>query len=367
MQVPLLDLTTQYNQLREELLAAVTRVLDSQKCVNGPAIAQFEREVADHCRAADAVAVASGTDALLCSLMALGLKEGDQVITTPFTFFATVGSIWRTGAKPVFVDIDPQTFNLDPDQIADAITDRTRAIMPVHLFGQMAAMDPIVAIAKKHDLAVVEDAAQSIGATYHNHPAGTLGTCGCLSFFPSKNLGGLGDGGMIVTQDPALAEQCRILRAHGSKARYYHHVVGGNFRMDTVNAAYLSVKLKHLDAWSQARRNNAAAYDAHFAHVEAVTTPRIAAENVSIYNQYVIRVDRRDQLQNYLAEHNIGTAIYYPLCLHEQDCFKDLGYQRGDFPHAEQAAKEVLALPIYPELNQAQIDYVAQTVKQFYQ
>lgn len=239
--------------------------------------------------------------------------------------------------------------------------------MPVHLFGQMAAMDPIVAIAKKHDLAVVEDAAQSIGATYHNHPAGTLGTCGCLSFFPSKNLGGLGDGGMIVTQDPALAEQCRILRAHGSKARYYHHVVGGNFRMDTVNAAYLSVKLKHLDAWSQARRNNAAAYDAHFAHVEAVTTPRIAAENVSIYNQYVIRVDRRDQLQNYLAEHNIGTAIYYPLCLHEQDCFKDLGYQRGDFPHAEQAAKEVLALPIYPELNQAQIDYVAQTVKQFYQ
>jgi dTDP-4-amino-4,6-dideoxygalactose transaminase len=366
MQVPLLDLTAQYQQLRDELLQAVTDVLDTQQCINGPAIATFEQQAAAYCGCDHAIAVSSGTDALLCSLMALGIGEGDEVITTPFTFFATAGSIWRTGATPVFVDIDPATLNIDAGQIATAITDRTRAILPVHLFGQAADMDPILELAREHELAVIEDAAQAIGATYQGQPAGTIGTAGCFSFFPSKNLGGLGDGGMIVTNDQAFADRCRILRNHGDSPKYYHHLVGGNFRMDTIQAAYLSVKLRHLDRWTNARQQHAARYNQQIANCDHVTTPTIAEGNTSIYNQYVIHAASRDALQTHLRNNGVGSAIYYPLALHEQPCFASLNYQRGHFPEAERAADEVLALPVYPELTDAQIDHVAATIRNFY-
>jgi dTDP-4-amino-4,6-dideoxygalactose transaminase len=364
--VPLLDLRAQYEQLRDELLQAVTEVLDSQQCVNGPAIADFEARAAEYCGTAHAVAVSSGTDALLCSLMALEIGAGDEVIAPAFTFFATAGSIHRCGATPVFADVDPTTFNITPEAIEAAITDRTRAIMPVHLFGQMAPMASIRAIADRHNLAIVEDAAQAIGATQHGQAAGTAGALGCFSFFPTKNLGGLGDGGLIVTDDQALAERCRSLRNHGQSRRYYHDHVGGNFRMDTIQAAYLSVKLAHLDRWSEARRANAAHYGAKLRSVEGIACPSVAEGNVSIFNQYVIRAADRDALKQYLADHQIGSAVYYPLPLHQQPCFASLGYQPGDFPQAERAAKEVLALPIFPELTRQQLDHVAETICSFY-
>ncbi len=365
MNVPLLDLQAQFATIRDEIMPAIEAVMASQSFILGPEVKELEAAVADYTGCAAAVGVSSGTDALLCSLMTLGIAPGDEVVTTPYTFFATAGCIWRTGAKPVFVDIEPDTFNIDAGKIGPALTARTKAIMPVHLFGQMADMDEVMAVARKHDLGVIEDAAQAIGATCRGRRAGSIGTVGCFSFFPSKNLGGLGDGGMVVTQDAELADRLTQCRNHGSKPKYYHKWVGGNFRLDTLQAAGLLIKLRHLEEWSAGRRANAARYDGLFAGFEPVRTPIVADGNVSIYNQYVIRAPRRDGLQAFLKENGVGTAIYYPLSLHQQECFASLGYRKGDFPHSEAAAAETLALPIYPELTDPQIDYVAEKVKQF--
>jgi dTDP-4-amino-4,6-dideoxygalactose transaminase len=366
MQVPLLDLKAQYATLRDEMRAAIDAVMESQYFINGPAVGQLEQAVAAYSGAKAAVGVSSGTDALIAALMSLEIGEGDEVVTTPYTFFATAGSIWRVGAKPVFVDIEPDTFNIDAAKIEVVITGRTKAIMPVHLFGAMADMDPIMAIARKHGLYVVEDAAQAIGAQYKGRKAGSVGTAGCFSFFPSKNLGGLGDGGMIVTQDAGLADRMAQCRNHGMKPQYFHKWVGGNFRLDTLQAAGLLVKLPHLDAWSAKRRANAKRYDELLAGIDEVTTPTVRDFNVSIYNQYCIRVPRRDALQQHLKDAAIGTAIYYPLSLHQQKCFATLGYRQGDFPESEAAAAESLALPIYPELTDEQLCHVAGKIKAFF-
>jgi dTDP-4-amino-4,6-dideoxygalactose transaminase len=296
--------------------------------------------------------------------MSLDIGVGDEVITTPFTFFSTVGCIVRAGAKPVFVDIDPRTFNINAELIESAVTKKTKAIMPVHLFGQMADMDPIMEIANKHNLAVIEDAAQSITSTYKGRKAGSIGTVGCFSFFPSKNLGGIGDGGMIVTNDEQLYDQLIIMRDHGQKPQYYYKYVGGNFRLDPIQAAALLVKLPHLDEWSQARRCNADYYNKKFAETR-VKTPYVSPDYVSIYNQYVIRIPKRDEVTDHLKKNNIGFGIYYPLPMHLQECFAHLGYKEGDLPKSEKAAKEVLALPIYPELTDEMKDYVADTILAF--
>lgn len=365
MNVPLLDLKAQYAPIREQILKAMTEVLDSCHFINGPQVAQLEEAVAKYSECKAACGVSSGTDALLCALMTLGIGSGDEVITTPYTFFATAGSIWRAGAKPVFVDIDLETYNIDASKIEAAVTKKTKAIMPVHLFGQMADMDEIMAVAKKHKLSVIEDAAQSIGSLYKGRKSGSIGTVGCFSFFPSKNLGTLGDGGMIVTQDEALGERLRQCRNHGSKPKYYHKWVGGNFRLDTIHAAALLVKLPYLDRWSEMRRANAAKYNAHFADCPAVKTPVIRDYNKTIFNQYVIRVKKRNELQAFLKEQGIGTEVYYPVSMHEQECFAALGYKKGDFPMSEKAEAETLALPIYSELTDEQIAYVAGKVKEF--
>ena len=379
MHVPMLDLRAQYSALRDEILPAIAGVLDGQAVCNGPACQQLEREVADYCRVDHAVAVSSGTDALLVALMALGIGCGDEVITSPFTFFATAGSLVRLGVKPVFADIDPRTFNLAPGprNIQDKITDRTRAIMPVHLFGQMADMDPIEAIARKHGLHVIEDAAQAIGATYKGRRAGERSAATALSFYPTKNLGGCGDAGMVLTSDAELADRMRIFRNHGADPvdRYLHHEVGGNFRMDSVNAAYLSVKLRHLDAWHEARRDHACLYDDLLGDLlgdlpgEGLRTPVIGEGCESIYNQYVVRISggRRDALQLHLQARGVSTAVYYPLSLHEQPCFASLGYRRGDFPESERAATEVLALPVSPELTEAQQVHVVNAIREFFE
>jgi len=366
MDVPLLDLTGQYAAFKDELLAAVAAVIDSQKFINGPPVRELEALVADYCQCAAAVGVSSGTDALLCSLMALGIGAGDEVITSPYTFFATAGVITRTGARPVFVDIQPDTFNIDPAKIPAAVTDRTRAVIPVHLFGQTADMDPILTLAAERGLAVIEDAAQAIGAVYKGRKAGSMGTTGCLSFYPTKNLGALGDGGMIVTNDAQLADRLACGRDHGQHPRYYYSWVGGNFRLDSIQAACLAVKFRHLEGWSARRRRNAARYDELLAGCDAVITPVVREGNVSIFNQYVIRTSRRDELMDHLKAHNIGCGIYYPLSLHLQECFQDLGYVQGDFPQSERASAESLALPIYPELTDEQIVFVAETVKGFF-
>ncbi len=366
MQVPLLDLKAQYATLREEMRKAVDAVMESQYFINGPAVKELEQAVAAYSGAKAAVGVSSGTDALIATLMSLEIGNGDEVVTTPYTFFATAGSIWRVGAKPVFVDIEPDTFNIDAAKIDSVITGRTKAIMPVHLFGAMADMDPIMAIAKKHGLYVVEDAAQAIGAQYKGRKAGAIGAAGCFSFFPSKNLGGLGDGGMVVTQDAALADRVAQCRNHGMKPQYFHKWVGGNFRLDTLQAAGLLVKLPHLDDWSAKRRANAQRYDELLAGIDEVTTPTVRDFNVSIYNQYCIRVPQRDALQQHLKNAGVGTAIYYPLSLHQQECFATLGYRKGDFPASEAAAAESLALPIYPELTDEQLCHVAGQIKAFF-
>ena len=361
MKVPLLDLKAQHNSIRERVLAAVTEVLDSQVCIGGSKVAELEREIAAASGCQYAVGVSSGTDALLCTLMALGIGAGDEVITTPFTFFATAGSIARTGATPVFVDIDPRTYNIDPRLIESALTRRTKAILPVHLFGQMCDMDPIMAIARDHGLYVIEDAAQSITATYKGRKAGSIGTAGCFSFFPSKNLGGAGDGGMVVTNDPDLYERLLLTRNHGAKPKYYHARIGGNFRLDPVQAAVLLVKLPYLNGWSEARRRNARYYDSRFA-ATAIGVPFVHDECVSVFNQYVVRIEERDAAAAGLKAAGVSTEIYYPLPLHLQECFASIVKPGLSLPEAEEAAKHVLALPIYPELTIEMLDHVAGTL-----
>jgi dTDP-4-amino-4,6-dideoxygalactose transaminase len=374
--VPLLDLKAQYARIRRDIVPVLEEVVESQHFILGPKVEEFERNAAAYSGAAFGVGVSSGTDALLVSLMALGIEAGDEVITAPFTFFATAGTIHRLGARPVFVDIDPLTFNIDPGRIGKAVTKRTKAIMPVHLFGQCADMDPILETARRHGLPVVEDAAQSIGAEYRGRRAGSMGELGCFSFFPSKNLGAFGDAGMVLTGDKAVADKLKALRMHGEAVRYYHKTVGGNFRIDALQAAVLDVKLRFLDDWSAGRRANAADYDRRFAEAGLVgrglVRPPAAVyekggdKNYHIYNQYTLRVKDRDRLMDRLREKRIGAAIYYPLPLHLQECFAGLGCKKGDFPESERAAAEVLSIPIYPELSHEQKDYVVSAIIEFY-
>lgn len=366
MQVPLLDLKAQFASIQTDVMPAINEVCESQMLCLGPAVKTFEEKVAEYCGVRFAIGVSSGSDALIVALMALDIGPGDEVITAPFTFFATAGAITRVGARPVFVDVNPDSYNIDPGLIEQRITDKTRAIIPVHLFGQMARMDPIMEIAERHGLAVIEDAAQAIGAEQDQKPAGSTGRLGCFSFYPTKNLGAFGDGGLVTTNDEALANKLRILRDHGQHPRYIYQTVGGNFRLDGIQGAVLSTKLRHLDAWSEKRRQNATLYDQLLAN-GPVKTPAIEANNTSVYNQYTIRAPQRDDLQAYLTQNKIGSAIFYPQPLHTQDCFKDLAYNEGDFPIAETLCREVLSLPIFPELTTEQIECVAKSVLAFYQ
>jgi dTDP-4-amino-4,6-dideoxygalactose transaminase len=380
MKVPLLDLKAQYASIKPEIDRVVAEVMESQHFILGPQVLDCEKAIAAYSRCAHGVGVSSGTDALLICLMAEGIGPGDEVITTPYTFFATAGAVARVGAKPVFADIDPATYNLDPAQIESKITPKTRAIIPVHLYGQMADMDALLTIAAKHGLVVIEDAAQAIGAEHKGRRAGSLGHYGCLSFFPSKNLGAAGDAGMVVTNDSKRAETLMRLRAHGSKPKYYHKVVGGNFRLDALQAAIVTAKLKHLDAWTLSRQRNARRYDELFANsgvpvadssryasngASSLFLPRVATDR-HIFNQYVIRTTRRDDLKTMLQNKGVSTEIYYPVPMHLQECFSSLGYQTGAFPQSEGAAKETLALPIYPELTEEQVRYVVQCVRDFF-
>lgn len=366
----MLDLKAQYQIIRTEIQEALERVIESQQFILGPEVEALEQEVATYSQCTYGVGVSSGTDALLVALMALDIGPGDEVITTPYSFFATAGSIARLGARPVFVDIDPLTYNINPDEIEAAITSRTKAILPVHLFGQMADMNPILEIANRHGLAVIEDAAQAIGSEYYGKRAGSLGIMGCFSFFPSKNLGGFGDGGMVVTNDAALAEKLAILRNHGAKPKYYHHLVGGNFRLDAIQAAVLRVKLKYLDAWTAARQRNAMTYRQLFAEnglsEEKIRLPYEAYGRRHIYNQFVVRASNRDELRQKLSLSGIGCDIYYPKPLHLQACFRELGYHAGDMLESECASKESLALPIYPELDIHQLKIVVRAITDFY-
>jgi dTDP-4-amino-4,6-dideoxygalactose transaminase len=365
MKVPSLDLKAQYATIKDEVRAAIDRVLESQEFILGSAVADLERRAAEYCGCAHGIGVSSGSDALLVALMALDVGAGDEVLTTPYTFFATAGAIWRLGARPVFVDIEPATYNIDPAKLERAITPKTKAILPVHLFGQCAEMEPIVEVARKHRIKVVEDAAQAIGAEYRGRRAGTLGDVGCFSFFPSKNLGAYGDGGLVTTNDAALADKLRVLRAHGSKPKYYHKLVGGNFRLDALQAAILGVKLTHLDEWHEGRQRAARFYDGALAGLAGLATPVVAPQRRHIYNQYVVRLSggKRDAVAKRLAEAGVGTAVYYPLPLHIQECFRPLNHREGDFPESESAAKETLALPMFPELTPAQREHVAESLR----
>jgi dTDP-4-amino-4,6-dideoxygalactose transaminase len=387
MQVPLLDLKPQYASLKSEALAAIERVCASQGFILGPEVTKLEKDVAAYSQCKFGIGVSSGTDALLLALMALDIGPGHEVITSPYTFFATAGTIARTGARPTFCDIDPVSFNLDPQAVerfvergcevrAGALVNRAtggivKALMPVHLYGQVADMEPLLALARRHGLKVIEDAAQAIGAAdAQGRRACSLGDIGCLSFFPTKNLGAFGDAGMCVTQDGELAERMSVLRVHGGKPKYYHSLIGGNFRIDELQAAVLNVKLPHLDAWSAARQRNAAFYDNAFAQAKlgaALHTPHATAGGRHIYNQYVIRARNRDGLRQHLAELKVGSEIYYPVPLHLQQCFAYLGHAAGAFPHAEAAALETVALPIYPELVPEQLQYVVDSVTRFYE
>lgn len=363
--VPLLDLQAQYRPIREEILDVVTRVCDSQRFIMGPEIEGLERELAALLHVKHAVGVASGTDALLIAMMALGISPGDEVITSTYSFFATAGCVARLGATPVLVDIDPVTYNIDPAGVAAAITPRTRAIIPVHLYGQAADLDPILATAAKAGVPVIEDAAQAIGALYKGRPVGGLGAFGCFSFFPSKNLGAFGDGGLVTTNDDGLAASLRRLRVHGADRQYYHDVVGGNFRLDALQAAVLRVKLPHLAAWTEGRRRNAARYAELAAErglQDRIGLPVALEHNVHIYNQFVVRVPRRDAVKDHLERQHVGTAIYYPVPFHQQTCFAYLGYAAGQFPHAERAAAETLALPVFSELTDRQLRHVVDTL-----
>ena len=382
--VPLLDLKAQYAQIRAEVLPIIEAVCASQRFILGDHVTALEAEVAAYCASAAGIGVSSGTDALLLALMALEVGASDEIITSPFTFFATAGTIARLGARPVFCDIDPVSFNLSHQAVAEFVDrhcdmkggqlinrrtgGRIKGLMPVHLYGQAADMDPLMAIARKTGLKVIEDAAQAIGTEYKGIRVGSIGDIGCFSFFPSKNLGAFGDAGLCTTNDAQLAESMRVLRVHGGKPKYFHSVIGGNFRIDELQAAVLRVKLKYLDGWTEARQRNAAHYDAAFAaaRLAKVITPRASVKGRHIFNQYVVRVENRDALKNHLTERSIGTEIYYPVPLHMQQCFAYLGYKDGDFPESERAAAETLALPIYPELTTAQLDHVVTSVAEFY-
>ena len=383
--VPLLDLKAQYAQIRAEVMPIIEEVCASQRFILGEHVLALEAEVAAYCASAAGVGVSSGTDALLLALMALGVGAGDEIITSPFTFFATAGTIARLGARPVFCDIDPLSFNLSPQSVAEFIDrhcsvqggqllnratgGRIKGLMPVHLYGQSADMDPLMALARQHHLKVIEDAAQAIGTEYQGVRVGSIGDIGCFSFFPSKNLGAFGDAGLCTTNDAELAESMRVLRVHGGKPKYFHAVIGGNFRIDELQAAVLRVKLKYLDGWTAARQRNAAYYNAAFAAAELsgnLITPQAAVKGRHIFNQYVVRVQNRDALKDHLTAQGIGTEIYYPVPLHLQKCFSFLKHAPGDFPQSERAAAETLALPIYPELTPTQLDHVIASVAGFY-
>lgn len=385
MKVPLLDLKAQYSSLKDELNAALLHTAETQYFILGPEVQKLEEEIAKFLGAKKAIGVSSGTDALLIALMSIDIKPGDEVIVPTYSFFATAGVVSRLNAIPVFVDIDPVTFNIDPAKIEEKITDKTKAIIPVHLYGQSADMDPIMDIAKKHDLKVIEDGAQAISVQYKDgRSVGTIGDIGCYSFFPSKNLGCFGDGGMVVTMDEELGEKLRIMRVHGGKPKYYHKMIGGNFRLDAIQAGVLNVKLPHLNSWSEKRRENAALYtklfiEAGLAQEEGklefddqnkVLLPKPIyknddLKNYHIYNQYVIRVDQRDQLLAQLRANEIGCEIYYPVPFHKQECFQNLPSSKDSYPNADFAADHSLALPIYPELTTEQIEFVVETIKEF--
>lgn len=368
--VPLLDLKAQYQTIRNEILPVVEQVLDSQYFILGPEVEKFERAIADYCGTRFAIGVSSGTDALLASLMAFGIGPGDEVITTPFTFFATVGTILRQGATPVFVDIEKDTFNMDIRKLAKTITPKTKAIIPVHLFGQSVDMNPVLDLARKHGIPVIEDAAQAIGSEYLGTRIGSIGNVGCFSFFPSKNLGGFGDGGVITTNDPVMAELLKQIRNQGSATKYFHDVLGANFRLDALQAAILGVKLKRLDSWTEKRRANATYYTKRFFETgvapKYVVPPQVVFER-HVFNQYVIRAKNRDSLKNFLQENRVVTEIYYPKPMHLQECLGQHRMDFGSFPVSELAASEVLALPIYPELNLDQKEHVIKCIQEFYQ
>jgi len=383
--VPLLDLKAQFAEIRAEVMPIIEQVCASQQFILGEHVRNLEEEVARYTGSAFGIGVSSGTDALLLAVMALNIGAGDEVITSPFTFFATAGTVARVAARPIFCDIDPITFNLSPEAVQSFIDrngvvrdgglfnrttgGRIRAIMPVHLYGQSADMAPLVAIAQRHGLKLIEDAAQAIGTEYQGKRVGSIGDIGCFSFFPSKNLGAFGDAGLCTVNDAELAEHLRVLRVHGGKPKYFHSFVGGNFRIDELQAAVLRVKLKHLDAWTEGRRRNAAYYDKAFAAAglgARVVTPVAVAGGRHIFNQYIVRVQKRDELKKFLGERGIGTEIYYPVPLHLQKCFEYIGYRAGDFPESERAAVETLALPIYPELAEAQLAHVVASIAAFY-
>jgi dTDP-4-amino-4,6-dideoxygalactose transaminase len=395
MRVPLLDLKPQYKLLKKDLDEALIRVAESQYFILGAEVEKMEQAFCEYLKCSYALGVSSGTDALLIALMAIDIKPGDEIIVPSYSFFATAGVVFRLHAVPVFADIDPVTFNIDPDEIRRKITRKTKAIIPVHLYGQSAAMEEIMGIARSKKIKVIEDAAQAIGAQYKDErPAGTIGDIGCFSFFPSKNLGCFGDGGLVVTNDQELAKKLKILRVHGAEPKYYHKIIGGNFRLDAIQAAVINVKLPFLSKWSEKRRRNAEAYNKLFVKArlsdgpgritfdsrnpvlipKAVYKPEKGPQpgevqrmaNYHIYNQYIIRVAKRDELRQFLTDNNIGTEIYYPLPFHMQECFSDLGYKLGDFPYAEEAANSSIALPIYPELGKEQIEYVVNKIKEFF-
>ncbi len=372
MNVPLLDLTLQYRALSDEIEAAIRPVIQEQRFILGPAVDRFEEQVATKLGVAHAIGCASGTDAILLALRALDVVAGDEVVVPPFTFFATAGAVHNVGARPVFADIDPATFNRDPAAADDAVTERTKAVMPVHLFGQMAEMAAFRALGGRRGVPVVEDAAQAIGARQRINgewiTTGTVGDACAFSFFPSKNLGAYGDGGMVVTNDAYVAERLRKLRVHGGRQMYHHEEVGYNSRLDALQAAVLSAKLPHLDAWSEARRRHAAFYDQALAGLDELVTPPVAEGNESIYNQYTVRVrgGRRDELQAHLKARGVGSAVYYPVPLHLQECFAYLGHREGDFPESERACREVLSLPVFPELTEAQLAWVVDSIRAFF-
>jgi dTDP-4-amino-4,6-dideoxygalactose transaminase len=376
MSVPFFDLSVQYHSIENEIKTALDEVLRTQQFILGPQVQVLEERIARYCQTRHAIAVASGSDALLLSLMALGIEPGDEVILPPFTFFATAGSISRLGAIPVFVDIDPETHNIDPSKVKKKITSKTKAILPVHIFGQCADMNPLLKIAQEKKIPVIEDAAQALGAEYRPNPtaeslrAGQIGDLGCFSFYPTKNLGAFGDAGMVVTNNEDLAEKMRLLRAHGSKPKYFHKIIGLNSRLDTIQAAILLVKLKYLDKWTVERQKKAKRYnqllqDLHLS-VEGLKLPVVQFQNRHIFHQYVIQVPKRDSLRKFLTEEGIGTDIYYPLPLHLQECYAFLKYRRGDLPVAEKVCEEVMALPIYPELTEDQQTLVIDKIKEFF-